>query len=74
VGVPGREVVLPTDRTVIAAVPGRPTAPPQVALLTLTTCNPRFSARERMIVHAVLVRAQPRAAGVPAELGGDGDA
>jgi sortase A len=74
VGVPGREVVDPSDRTVIAAVPGRPTAVPQAALLTLTTCNPRFSARQRMIVHAVLVRAGSRADGPPVELGGDGGA
>jgi sortase A len=74
VGVPGREVVDPADRTVIAAVPGRPTAVPQLALLTLTTCNPRFSARQRLIVHAVLVRAQPRAAGRPAELAAAGEA
>jgi sortase A len=72
VGVPGREVVPPTDRTVIAAVPGEPTTAPRAALLTLTTCNPRFSARQRMIIHAVLVRAQPRAEGTPVELGADG--
>jgi sortase (surface protein transpeptidase) len=38
-------------------------------LLTLTTCNPQFSNRERMIVHAVLQRAEPRVDGqLPAEL------
>jgi sortase (surface protein transpeptidase) len=67
-GVPGREVVAPSDRSVIAAVPGRPDEEPTARLLTLTTCHPRFSARERLIVHAVLVRAQPRAEGRPAEL------
>lgn len=59
---PGRQVVAPTDRAVIAPAPG-------ARLLTLTTCHPRFSARQRLIIHAVLVRAQPRADGRPVELG-----
>jgi sortase A len=50
-------------------VPGRPGDAPSAALLTLTTCHPRFSARERLVVHAVLARAQPKADGRPAELG-----
>ena len=39
-------------------------------LLTLTTCNPKFDNYERLIIHAKLVRGQPRDAGRPAELGG----
>jgi sortase (surface protein transpeptidase) len=39
-------------------------------MLTLTTCNPKFDNYERLIVHAELVRSQPRGAGPPAELGG----
>jgi sortase A len=35
------------------------------AHLTLTTCNPRFSARQRLVVHAVLV-GEPAPAPVPA--------
>lgn len=49
--VAGQRVVEPSDVSVIASDPlgtGRPT-------LTLTTCNPRFSAAERLIVHAQLV-------------------
>jgi sortase A len=41
------EVVDPTDVAVVAD-----TTTPQ---LTLTTCNPRFSARQRLVVHAALV-------------------
>jgi sortase A len=67
--VPGVRVVAPDDRGVLAPVPGRPGAEPTAALLTLTTCHPRFSARERLVVHAVLVRSQPVADGRPAELG-----
>ncbi|HYN94860.1 MAG TPA: class E sortase, partial [Pilimelia sp.] len=40
-------------------------------LLTLTTCNPKFDNYQRLIVHAELVRSQPRAGGAPpAELAG----
>jgi sortase A len=41
------EVVLPTDVAVVD-----PTPTPQ---LTLTTCNPRYSASQRLVVHAALV-------------------
>jgi sortase A len=54
-GIPGQEVVQPADVGVIAPVPDDPAAAaPTRAYLTLTTCNPKFSARTRLIVHAVL--------------------
>jgi sortase A len=40
-------IVPPTDVSVVG--------PTKDAELTLTTCNPRFSARERMVIHARLV-------------------
>jgi len=46
-GVIGSQVVSPDDVAVVA-----PTPTPQ---LTLTTCNPRFSASQRLVVHAALV-------------------
>jgi sortase A len=56
----GQEIVQPTEGDVVATVPhhnGLKIAPAQEAsLLTLTTCNPKFSAKQRMIVHAVLVK------------------
>ncbi|MFN3338259.1 MAG: class E sortase [Dietzia sp.] len=72
-GLSGVSVVRPEDVWVIDAVPGRadPASPELLPLTTLTTCHPQFSAAERLVVHAVLERAEPRAAGVvPAELGG----
>jgi len=51
-GVKGLEVVDPADVAVIEPVPGRPGATPKLRLLTLTTCHPKFSARERLIIHA----------------------
>ena len=40
-------IVAPTDISVVGPTPD--------AQLTLTTCNPRFSARERLVIHASLV-------------------
>jgi LPXTG-site transpeptidase (sortase) family protein len=56
----GQEVVYPSEGDVVAPIPHVPTAhlsPVQEAsLLTLTTCTPKFSASQRLIVHAVLVK------------------
>jgi sortase A len=46
-----RAIVLPRDAWVIGPDPLETEAP----MLTLTTCHPRFSARERMVVFAELV-------------------
>jgi sortase A len=63
-------VVLPNAVQVVAPVPGKPGAKPTKAMLTLTTCNPKFNNYQRLIVHAELTRSQPRSAGRPAEIGG----
>jgi len=47
-------VVTPDRIDVIAPVPERPGEQPQERLLTLTACHPRYSARQRYIVQAVL--------------------
>jgi sortase A len=59
-GVVGREIVKPTDVNVILPVPDHPGTTPTAALLTLTTCHPKFTATDRMIVHASLTRTVPR--------------
>jgi sortase A len=55
----GQEIVLPTNGGVIAPVPHQPgvtaSSGEMVSLMTLTTCHPRFSDKERLIVHAILV-------------------
>jgi len=54
-GIPGRQIVSPEDIDVISPTPGgAPEAAPTGAYLTLTTCHPRYSARQRMIIHARL--------------------
>lgn len=55
----GQQIVAPSNGSVVAPVPGSDVVPStgeQAALMTLTTCHPRFSDKERLIVHAVLVR------------------
>jgi sortase (surface protein transpeptidase) len=64
----GQQIVLPTNGSVVAPVPGSETVPSageQVALMTLTTCHPRFSDKERLIVHAVLVKQWQKDPGKP---------
>ena len=57
-GLVGQETVLPSEGDVIAPVPHKQNlelpAGQEVALMTLTTCTPKFSASHRLILHAVL--------------------
>ncbi len=53
-GIPGREIVDPGAIDVVDPVPGQSGAEPTRSLLTLTTCHPKFSAAQRMIIHAEL--------------------
>ena len=70
-GVVGREIVQPSRTEVIAPVPGHPGRTPTRALMTMTTCTPKYTAEKRMIVHALLARAVTVHAGQrPRELGG----
>lgn len=55
-GIPGREIVDPSDGEVVAPVPDHPGATPTERLMTMTTCTPKFTATQRMVVHAVLER------------------
>jgi LPXTG-site transpeptidase (sortase) family protein len=50
-------VVSPSDTAVLD--------PSRTAILTLTTCNPRFEATSRLVVRAVLVERVPRGSTVP---------
>ncbi len=66
--VSGSTIVAPTASEVTLPVPGDPTATPTKRLLTLTTCNPKYSARTRLIVLAELTASDPKSAGLPAAL------
>jgi sortase A len=62
--------VLPTDVDVVLPVPGQPRAKPTQALITLTTCNPKYSASHRLIISGLLESALPKSAGLPPALKG----
>ncbi|GAA0466813.1 hypothetical protein Ade02nite_93390 [Paractinoplanes deccanensis] len=67
------DIVKPNQVEVVAAVPGKPSVKPTKALLTLTTCNPKYNRYQRLIVHAELARKVPRNpspadAGMPPEM------
>jgi sortase A len=62
--------VLPTDVGVVLPVPGQPRAKPTQALITLTTCNPKYSASHRLIISGLLESALPKSAGLPPALKG----
>ena len=54
-GIPGQHIVRPTDVEVIAPTPGGAESDPATgAYLTLTTCHPKYSAQQRLIIHARL--------------------
>jgi sortase A len=59
-------IVTPDHVEVIAPVPQHPGARAKQAWMTMTACHPKFSARERYVVFARLVKTIPRASGLPA--------
>lgn len=62
------EYVPPTGVGVVAPVPQQPQTPADGSYLTLTTCNPEWSAEGRLIAYATLVGWQSIEDGMPAEL------
>lgn len=62
------EYVWPTGIGVLEPVPQAPGIAPLDRVITLTSCNPMFSAAERIIAYGVFERWQPASAGMPAEL------
>jgi sortase A len=67
-----QEIVAPTDVSVAYPVPDQPNpaATATQRVLTFTSCNPRYSAAQRIVVHALLVSEQPTSAGPPPALAG----
>ncbi|MGN6605855.1 MAG: class E sortase [Jatrophihabitans sp.] len=53
-GLPGREIVDPSDGKVLLPYPDHPGAQPTQHYLTLTTCNPKFTAENRLIVYGTM--------------------
>src|SRR5262249_44455008 len=65
-----REIVPPTAVELAAPAPDQPEAPPTTAVMTLTTCNPKYNNCPGVSVHALRQGQQPRSAGLPAEANG----
>lgn len=63
-------VVAPTAVTVTAPVPGEAGRRPTAALLTFTTCHPRHSDRQRLVVFGRLVETLAKSVGPPVALRG----
>lgn len=61
-------IVTPDHVEVLAPVPQRPGSKATRAWMTMTACHPEYSARERYVVFAELVKTIPRAKGLPASL------
>ncbi|MGO1183898.1 MAG: class E sortase [Micrococcaceae bacterium] len=61
-------IVAPTQTEVLDPNPLDPGGPAAGRWLTLTTCHPLFSTRERMITHAEYVSFVPSSQGPPAEI------
>jgi sortase A len=62
------QYVQPTAVDVLAPVPTAPSASPTDRIVTLTSCNPKFTAAERVIAYGVYDTWYPRAGGPPAEI------
>jgi sortase A len=62
------EIVPPTAIEVTYPVPKNRGAKPTLARITLTSCHPKYSARQRYIVFGQLADTLPKAAGIPPAL------
>jgi sortase A len=58
--VTGQRIVRPSQVDVVAPVPFHPKRKPTQRLITLTTCHPKYSAAQRLIVFGKLVTERPR--------------
>ncbi|WP_101599974.1 class E sortase [Brevibacterium sp. Mu109] len=62
------EIVLPDATEVLAAVPTMPDYKGKDRIMTLTACNPMFSAQERYVAYAELTDWKPAGDGAPASI------
>jgi sortase A len=62
------QIVLPSRTDVLLPVPTQPGATPTESYLTMTSCNPRFGAEERIIAYSLLESWQPASAGPPQDI------
>ena len=58
-GVAGQEIVDPGDGAVLLPYPDHPGRRPVERLMTMTTCTPKFTATQRLVIHANLAEKVP---------------
>lgn len=58
-------IVYPHQVEVVLPVPSRPGVAPKQAVVTLTSCHPQFSSRQRWVTHGVFVGFYTLADGIP---------
>jgi len=63
-----KEIVAPTAIEVTYPVPKDRDAKPSKALITLTSCHPKYSARQRIVIFGELVETLKKSAGNPSAL------
>ncbi|MFL6170934.1 MAG: class E sortase [Ornithinibacter sp.] len=61
-------LVRPSQMEVIAPVPQHPGGSPTAAVMTMTSCHPKYSATQRYVTFSHLVKVIPRSDGLPASL------
>jgi sortase A len=61
-------LVRPWQVDVIAPVPEQPGERPTAAVMTMTSCHPKYSATQRYVTFSHLVKVIPRSDGLPASL------
>ncbi|MFQ4150512.1 class E sortase [Arthrobacter sp. LAPM80] len=62
------QIVLPNRGDVLLPVPTQKDAKPTERFMTMTSCNPRFGAEERIISYSLMESWQPASAGPPAAI------
>ena len=62
------EIVNPSDGDVLLPVPHQPGAEANASILTMTTCHPKYTTRQRMIAYSELTDWRPLEAGPPSEI------
>lgn len=62
------QIVMPSRGDVLLPVPTQPDAKATERFLTMTSCNPRFGAEERIIAYSILESWQPASVGPPAAI------
>ncbi|WP_328698705.1 class E sortase [Brevibacterium rongguiense] len=62
------DIVLPDDTDVLSPVPAYPKYKGKDRIMTMTACNPMFSARERYIAYSELTDWRPASKGAPSDI------